>query len=70
MIAFTVHNNAKIGNGKVKPCAVINDANGKRIAIVPGEPLRSNREAVELAFVVCKLMNAGAEQMRREGYAV
>ena len=70
MIAFPENNNGKIGNGKVKPCAVINDANGKRIAQVIGVPFRSNKEAVELAFVVCKLMNAGAEQMRREGYAV
>ena len=70
MIAFPVNNNGKVGNGKVKPCAVITDANGTRIAQVPGLPLRSNNAAVELAFVVCKLMNAGAEQMRREGYAV
>ena len=70
MIAFPVSNNARIGNGKVKPCAVITDANGKRIAQVPGLPLRSNKEAVELTFAVCKLMNAGAEQMRQEGYAV
>ena len=70
MIAFPVNNNGKIGNGKVKPCAVINDANGKRIAQVIGVPFRSNNEAVQLAFAICQLMNAGAEQMRREGYAV
>ena len=70
MIAFPVSNNAKDCHSKVKPCAVITDANGTRIAQVPGLPLRSNKEAVELAFAVCKLMNAGAEQMRREGYAV
>lgn len=54
MIAFPVNNNGKIGNGKVKPCAVITDANGTRIAQVPGLQLRSNKAAVELAFAVCK----------------
>ena len=70
MIAFPVHNNARRGRQRGAPSAVITDANGTRIAVVPGSPLRSHREAVELAFAVCKLMNAGAEQMRREGYAV
>ena len=71
MIVFPVNNNCRVGKGhKSVPCTVIHDAAGRRIAFVPGEPLRSRSEAVELAFAVCKLMNAGAAQMRQEGNVV
>ena len=65
MIAFPVHNNSHIGRGQVKPCAVVIDANGNRIAQVMGLPYRSNKDAIELAFEICQELNAHAEMVRR-----
>ena len=66
MIVFPVNNNCRVGKGhKSVPCAVIHDAAGRRIALVPGEPLRSKEEAVKMAFDLCQLLNAGHQMARR-----
>ena len=67
MIAYPVNNNGTIGGRAKFPvsCAYIKDANGDTIAQVLGSPFRRKREAVELAFEICRALNAHAEMVRR-----